>query len=302
MDIAVFMSTYNGEAFIEKQLDSIKKQTLADHIHLYVRDDGSNDRTVKLLEEFKTEIDMTIICGDNIGPEKSFWELFTDERIKADYYAFCDQDDIWDEDKLEKGIMALSGRDDKELWCSNCRVIDGKDVVIAERYHVELPCFTISSQFVCGSIQGCAMFFSNRLRDMIISENISVFPMHDFVLVTYAIVNDWLIYDDMPRFSYRIHDDNVIAKGNRATFSGIRSSIVRWFGAKYKHVLSRYAGEFYKANKDKMAVNEGTFINDLANSRKSLNKRLRVVKSPLCVTRNAKGLRSFKIRTMIGII
>lgn len=302
MSVAVLLSTYNGISYLKKQLDSIIDQSLRDTIHIYARDDGSNDSTVDLLKEYSNKIPMTIIQGNNIGPARSFWELFTDETIKADYYAFCDQDDVWDSDKIERGIKLLEDNKDKQLFCSNCRVIDEQDHVILEKYHNEIPIFTVSSQFVCGAIQGCALVFTDEFRNKIISEKIKVFPMHDFVLVTYAIVNNVIIYDDMPLFSYRIHDKNVIAKMTNDTFRSINASLYRWFGKRYRHVFSDYAKEFYSSNKDKMDVNERMFIKCLAGSRWNPIYRLRVVMSPLCIAQNEKGLRSFKIRTLLGII
>ena len=63
MDIAIMLSTYNGERFLRKQLDSLVNQSLRDNIHLYVRDDGSKDDTLRILEEYKDKISLTIIKG-----------------------------------------------------------------------------------------------------------------------------------------------------------------------------------------------------------------------------------------------
>lgn len=54
----------------------------------------------------------------------SFWQLLMKSEVKADYYAFCDQDDVWDKDKIEKGIEKLKGS--IQLYACNCRIIDEK--------------------------------------------------------------------------------------------------------------------------------------------------------------------------------
>ena len=108
MEIAIFLSTYNGSRYLKKQLDSIANQTYIDLIHLYIRDDGSSDSTLDIISKYSCKMNITVILGDNVGPAKSFWELFTNKDIMADYYAFCDQDDIWDKDKVEKGVKALN--------------------------------------------------------------------------------------------------------------------------------------------------------------------------------------------------
>ena len=54
-----------------------------------------------------------------MGPARSFWKLLMNSEIQADYYAFCDQDDIWDLDKLERGVDSLKEEVHPALWCSN---------------------------------------------------------------------------------------------------------------------------------------------------------------------------------------
>ena len=102
MIIAIMLSTYNGEKYIRKQLDSLVNQSYKAYMKVFVRDDGSTDNTLSILEEYIEKINLTIIKGENVGPGKSFWKLFMNQNINADYYAFCDQDDIWDSDKLKK--------------------------------------------------------------------------------------------------------------------------------------------------------------------------------------------------------
>ena len=84
MKIAILMSTYNGEKYIEKQLESIAKQTFKEYITLYVRDDGSSDKTVELIEQWCTKLNIIFYKGKNVGPARSFWDLFTNTEIQAE--------------------------------------------------------------------------------------------------------------------------------------------------------------------------------------------------------------------------
>lgn len=69
----------------------------------------------------------------NLGPAGSFWRLFTLNEIRADYYAFCDQDDIWDSNKLQAGVEVLKDQEEAALWCSNCRIIDQNGSIVDEK-------------------------------------------------------------------------------------------------------------------------------------------------------------------------
>ena len=302
MNIAVFLSTYNGEQYLKKQLDSLVNQTLSSSVKIYVRDDGSSDRTISILNSYKDKIAITVKKGSNKGPAKSFWELFNDTRIKADYYAFCDQDDIWDADKIERGVKALSGKEKPLLWCSNCRVMDGGDNLVSDLYHEKEPIFTLPSQFVCGAIQGCAMMFNDSFREYILSRNVSVFPMHDFVFVTYAILTDALIYEHEPSFNYRIHSGNVVAKEKKYSLAGIKKTLNNWFSKKSRNGVSEYARFFYVQNKDCLSPRDSEFFEQLTGSRRSLAKRFKLIRNPACKAYNKRALRSFKIRALLGIL
>lgn len=88
----------------------------------YKIDDGSTDDTFGIISKWKSEIPIVLYKEKNAGPAMSFWNLLKKTEISADYYAFCDQDDIWDNDKLEVGIKHL--HDDTHFYACNCRIID----------------------------------------------------------------------------------------------------------------------------------------------------------------------------------
>lgn len=75
------------------------------------------------------KLNIELIKGENIGPALSFWELLTNQEISGDYFSLCDQDDIWDSDKLEVGIKFLKNY---SLYCCNCRIIDKNDHIIEQ--------------------------------------------------------------------------------------------------------------------------------------------------------------------------
>ena len=101
------MSTYNGERYLREQIDSILQQIDVE-IELIIRDDGSNDGTVQIIEEYASKYPcISYYCGDNVGVGKSFMELLKNAPT-ADYYAFSDQDDVWLKDKLIRAVKAIT--------------------------------------------------------------------------------------------------------------------------------------------------------------------------------------------------
>ena len=107
--VAVLISTYNGKKYLKEQLDSILNQTYP-NIEIVIRDDGSTDSTLELVKEYQEKhSNIRLKEGTNIGFIKSFFKLL--EMADADYYAYCDQDDIWLENKIELAVNALNQAD-----------------------------------------------------------------------------------------------------------------------------------------------------------------------------------------------
>lgn len=301
--IAILLSTYNGRKYIKEQMDSIVNQTVANDIVVYVRDDGSSDDTIRVIEQYKNQLDIRIEKGKNVGPAKSFWQLLIDDSIEADYYAFCDQDDVWDSDKIECGLAALLDYNQKPaLWCSNCRIIDSSGKILQHRMNDVKPDFSIVSQIICGTIQGCAMLLNNELRRFIKGKKITNIPMHDFVLITYAYVNGTIIYDNIPHFSYRVHANNVVANMGKQKIKHYTDTIKHWFSSKSKYEYSKFAKEFYDNNMELIDEETKMYLLRLSNAKNSIKDRIFVVRDNKTNSVNKKAERSYKIRTLLGMI
>ena len=99
--VLILLSTYNGTKYIREQIDSIINQQ-GILPRLLVRDDGSSDNTIDILQEYKKEYSWLfedVIIGKNVGSTASFCELmklaFEVYGNQYEYYAFADQDDSW---------------------------------------------------------------------------------------------------------------------------------------------------------------------------------------------------------------
>ena len=129
--VTILLSTYNGEKYLEEQLQSLFNQTYWENCTLFVRDDGSKDGTIDILKKYEKENKLILNCGENIGFVKSFFWLLNNAP-KADFYSFCDQDDVWFEDKIARAVSMLSEKDlnnpqlyfsDYDFYSSNLKFI-----------------------------------------------------------------------------------------------------------------------------------------------------------------------------------
>jgi glycosyltransferase involved in cell wall biosynthesis len=108
MEVAILLSTYNGEKYIIDQLKSLLNQSYTNW-KLYIRDDGSIDNTKNIITHFaKSYPSKIFLISDNLGKlcsAKSFMILL--EKVESDYYMFCDQDDIWIYNKIELSLAKI---------------------------------------------------------------------------------------------------------------------------------------------------------------------------------------------------
>ncbi len=115
MKISIAMATYNGEKYLEEQLDSILKQTVQPD-ELVVCDDGSTDNTVEILKSFakSTSFPVHIYINDiNLGYVDNFFKVAS--LCEGDWISFCDQDDVWLPSKLEKVRKVIYEKEDDDL-------------------------------------------------------------------------------------------------------------------------------------------------------------------------------------------
>ena len=206
------MSTYNGELYLRAQIDSILKQNVDADLTLIVRDDGSTDSTVSILMEYEKNTNVKVFYGKNIGPAKSFISLLINNP-GYDFYAFSDQDDVWNLDKIKRGVTALYNYDKPALYFSNSELVDEKMLSMNRNtYRKDLAVFSLVSMLSFAKCaQGCTSIFNKHLASIIQNNEMpSIFRMHDsLVSCVCALVNGTIIYDKEASMKYRMHKNNV---------------------------------------------------------------------------------------------
>jgi glycosyltransferase involved in cell wall biosynthesis len=107
--VAILMGTKNGQRFLAEQLDSLIAQTHQNWV-LIASDDGSTDDTLRILKAYQAkwpEGKLIIKEGPKRGFCTNFQSMACDPSIRADYYAFCDQDDVWLPTKLDVALTNI---------------------------------------------------------------------------------------------------------------------------------------------------------------------------------------------------
>jgi|TARA_B100002003_G_scaffold251477_1_gene295292 glycosyltransferase involved in cell wall biosynthesis len=229
--IAILLATYNGSKYLAEQLDSILNQSYENFV-IVVRDDGSSDDTVALLNDYAVRQADKFYLLDNDGTNRgasgsfSFLIEYVLENKQvlglADaYMMFCDQDDIWYEDKVEKqlAVMLDVERDDVEaeacpvLIHSDLQVVSEQKSVIAKslvRYQgLEIDRNRFPNLVISNLVTGCTVLINETLalKSVPVSKQAI---MHDWWLALVASAFGKLIFLDTPLVHYRQHSSNTI--------------------------------------------------------------------------------------------
>lgn len=298
--IVIMLSTYNGETFLNSQLESIVNQNIDATKILYIRDDCSHDNTMEILHSYEKKISILYEESSgkvNLGPAQSYWRLLK-TAPEADFYCFADQDDIWDYDKLHFALKNLE-TDNPLLYCCNSQIIDSEDNVICKQSLKCSPLLNIPSQIVGGEIPGCAMVFNLTLKNNIVSQSINYVPMHDWIIVLYALAVGRVIYDEQPHYRRRVHEKNVIANTGKTKCARIRQSLMYW---KNLHkVQFGMIQELYNNIGYLLSKQEAVYLLDILRY-KNLRYKLKILCSKMTKSNNSHSLRSFKIRVLLGLL
>lgn len=217
--IDILLSTYNGARFLSELLDSILAQSITD-FRILVRDDGSSDATLDILQEYRQrhpdKIQILLDGLGNLKPLKSFNVLLG--VSEADYVAFADQDDRWHPDKLKRLLTTMMAEEDNSpdtpiLVHSDLVVTDGKLSLISPSmwHHQGLrPAMTsLNRLMVQNNVTGCAAMINRKLREMsgaIPPEAI----MHDWWLALVAAAFGQVVPIAESLIDYRQHGRNEV--------------------------------------------------------------------------------------------
>lgn len=244
--IAILLSTYNGEKFLGEQLDSLLAQSHSNFV-LVVRDDGSVDRTLSILESYAQEnadrIHLLPKDGDNLGASGGFAHLIDYVlnnkqalALESAYMMFCDQDDTWFPDKIEKLLAAMLAAETEEdpalpiLVHSDLEVVSEQNTVIAKSLisyqGLEIERNTFPNLVISNLVTGCTALINESLGEKALPIPKNAI-MHDWWLALVATAFGRLVYLDIPLVHYRQHGNNTIGAKEFTKVSVVSMSLWR---------------------------------------------------------------------------
>jgi glycosyltransferase involved in cell wall biosynthesis len=217
--VAILLCTFHGQHYLTHQLESFSDQTNKNW-ELWVSDDGSVDDTHFILESYQNKWGierLSIHSGPAEGFVANFLSLTCKANVNADYYAYSDQDDIWEPEKLERALEWLNTipRDTPALYCSRTRLVDSNNIDIGLS-----PLFSKPPSFANALAQniggGNTMVFNNAARELLkyAGDNVDVVTHDWWVYLVVTGCGGKVYYDPRPSLRYRQHDNNQIGIEN----------------------------------------------------------------------------------------
>lgn len=247
--IDILLATYNGEKFIKELLDSLLKQKCEEDFCIRIRDDGSKDATCKILKGYQKQYPEKIFVERNLIPTGSakcnFFKLLED--AKGEYVMFCDQDDIWEERKIQITIDAMKQKEKVAptrpvLVCTDLKIINEKKEILSasfRRYMNLEKDGKLRRIILQNNVTGCTMMINRPLLNLMKKEvRVENILMHDHYAAILALLFGELIYLDASPILYRQHADNSVGAKNAKSFSYLFS---RWKKGKKQYRKDLFA-------------------------------------------------------------
>jgi glycosyltransferase involved in cell wall biosynthesis len=298
--IQVLMSAYNGEKYLKEQIESILRQTGV-KVSLLIRDDGSEDNTVFILEQYSHKNEaVQYYKGSNIGAQKSFFDLLHHADRGCDYFAFADQDDYWLPEKLKRAVDVLEQKKNP-----SCPLLYGSMVIyasedLADRRKVPYKnrrAVSFGNALAENIFMGCTEVFNRSLLELAAGHIPVNDVWHDWWLYLSAACFGQAVYDEEAYILYRQHGNNQLGMQN--------SWIARWKNRighfkNLKRSLSRQAQEFidsYGAD-----YQYGELAELLANYRSSLSLRIRLAREKRIYRQQKIDDRVYHLLFLMGLL
>ena len=249
--VKILVATYNNEKYIEELLDSLLSQSFS-NIEIVIRDDGSCDSTLEIVNRIKesdSRIKILEIANSLKSAKSNFFTLLLNTPLeKNEYIMFADADDVWKKDKVEKTIevMLTNETDLPTLVHTDLTVVDEQLNLIApslfkyEKISPERK--TLKNILVQNNVTGCTVMINSALKDMV-NEYPKDTVMHDWWLTLIAATFGNIVVLNEQTILYRQHggnqigayDSNSLSQGfkklsNKERMKGIYISMFRQAG------------------------------------------------------------------------
>ncbi|WP_456288547.1 glycosyltransferase family 2 protein [Paenibacillus sp. AK002] len=306
--VQVLLSAYNGEQYISEQIQSILNQTHA-AVSILIRDDGSTDTTMELLDQWVTTHPdkIKLIKGTNVGVVSSFFELLRAADAEADYYSFCDQDDVWLDHKVEHAIARL----DSSIYTEVPAMVFTSTYLTDDELNrkgawpkppAQEPSF-FNALYENIAI-GATITMNRSARNLFInskSVDSQKVLMHDWWFYVLVSAFGTVIYDNKPSMLYRQHNNNVVG-GSNSIVGKLKSKWTSFKRHTGKDLLHKQASEFDRIYGSRLTGEQKEQLDLFLATRTRFMDRLHYArKSKLYRQSKAESL-LFKFFILIGFI
>ena len=252
--ISVALCTCNGANHLREQLDSLARQTLLP-AELQIGDDRSTDSTLAIIEEFARDAPFPVhvnVNASRLGYGRNFMQ--TARRCSSDWIAFCDQDDIWQPNKIERCAREI--RDGITLIAHSAAVMGQGRLPDWPARPVNPP-LSLPPRWMC---LGFCQVFDRRLLQLPQHRLIwvAVEDAHDVWIPFVAGMSGTIVWIDEPLATYRQHEGNVSStlpdiEGDDIRYAEAASAIAAELG--FAHAADYYA-RYATRLRDRAAVRE----------------------------------------------
>lgn len=284
--VTVLMSTYNGEKYLRQQIDSILSQRNV-KVRLLVRDDGSTDTTLSILDTYGDRIDT--IRGDNLGYARSFWTLLQ-LAGGTEYYAFSDQDDIWLPEKLSRAVTSIENIEAPALSTGNVLKVNEKgDLQAGEVFPIHGP-LTLAQALQRSILPGCTFVFNESARNLLARYD-GVMESHDWLAYIVITALGEVSYVDKPGMMYRVHGSNAIGVDSWLQLQEKR--LLRLLHPSLR-IRSRVANDVLTTYREILGTEQAKTLACLANYRDSAASRFHLISD-----KDFPGF-AFKVYALLG--
>jgi rhamnosyltransferase len=217
--INILMATYNGERFLEQQLQSIINQTYKNW-ELLIRDDSSNDETLKVINQHEVKDERIHLIKDdlgNLGSCVNFSVLMNRVKSSGEYIMFSDQDDVWLSDKIEDTLAEMLASENKYgknsplLVYTNFSYVDEELNVISSKKNfsaTKIKNLKFANLLAQNPAYGCTMMINKKLLDLV-NDIPSSAENHDYWIALVASAFGKIIYVNKKTVLYRQHGKNI---------------------------------------------------------------------------------------------
>lgn len=204
--VSVCMATYNGENFIQEQLDSIIRN-ISRSDEIIISDDGSTDATLDILHHYAVQYNnIHFFQGPGKGVIKNF--EFAINQANGDYIFLTDQDDVWEINKVEKVLDCFHKKHCKVV-VHDATIIDGTGKLLEESFFAYRSSKAgVIKNFVKNSYLGCCMAFKREILTEVLPIPNQI-AMHDWWIGMISELEHGSVFISDKLIRYRRHGNNV---------------------------------------------------------------------------------------------